>query len=169
MVNKTGGKKHKKYKKNRDADIKKKLIKKSEGEEYAYVIDKKGGPILGLRLLDDRMVLGVIRGKMRKRVWINPGDIILVSIRGFQDNKVDVIAKYTDDEVRKLIKQKEVTRKFTLNLDDDDESNKNTIFLENSDSDEESEEEVKKTLAKDKVSYKKLRTQKITAFDFDSI
>ena len=117
------------------------------------------------------MVLGVIRGKMRKRVWINPGDIILVSIRGFQDNKVDVIAKYSDDEVRKLIKQKEVTRKFTLNLDDDDESNKNTIFLENSnsDSDEESEEEVKKTLAKDKVSYKHLRTQKMTAFDFDSI
>lgn len=30
---------------------------------------------------------------MRKRVWINSGDIILVSLRDYQDSKADVIAK----------------------------------------------------------------------------
>ena len=34
-----------------------------------------------------------IRGKMRKRVWVNAGDIVLISLREFQDNKGDVIAK----------------------------------------------------------------------------
>jgi initiation factor 1A len=29
------------------------------------------------------------------QVWINQGDIILVSLRDFQDDKADVIQKYT--------------------------------------------------------------------------
>ena len=43
-----------------------------------------------------------IRGNMRKKVWINSGDIILVSIRDFQPDKADVILKYTPDEARSL-------------------------------------------------------------------
>jgi translation initiation factor 1A len=33
-------------------------------------------------------------------VWINQGDIILLSLREFQDGKADVIVKYTADEAR---------------------------------------------------------------------
>lgn len=43
--------------------------------------------------------LAHIRGKMRKKVWINQGDIVLLSLRDFQDDKADVIVKYTPDEV----------------------------------------------------------------------
>merc|ERR1712136_684812 len=32
-----------------------------------------------------------IRGKLRKKVWINQGDIILVGLRDYQDAKADVI------------------------------------------------------------------------------
>ena len=39
--------------------------------------------------------LAHIRGKLRKKVWINQGDIILLSLRDFQDDKADVIQKYT--------------------------------------------------------------------------
>jgi translation initiation factor 1A len=39
---------------------------------------------------------------MRKRVWINIGDIVLVSLREFQDSKADIIHKYTPDEARSL-------------------------------------------------------------------
>ena len=34
------------------------------------------------------------------QVWINQGDIILLSLRDFQDDKADVIVKYTADEAR---------------------------------------------------------------------
>jgi translation initiation factor 1A len=34
------------------------------------------------------------------QVWINQGDIILLSLREFQDGKADVIVKYTADEAR---------------------------------------------------------------------
>lgn len=36
------------------------------------------------------------------QVWINPGDIILIGLRDFQDAKADVILKYTPDEARNL-------------------------------------------------------------------
>ena len=81
MVNKTGGKKHKKYKKNRNDEVKKKLIKKDSEQEYAFLLERKGGPIMSLKLLDGRNVLGVVRGKMRRRIWMNPGDILLVAKR----------------------------------------------------------------------------------------
>lgn len=43
-----------------------------------------------------------IRGKLRKKVWINQGDIILIGLRDYQDAKADVILKYTSDEARNL-------------------------------------------------------------------
>ena len=43
-----------------------------------------------------------IRGKMRKKVWINSGDIVLIGLRDFQADKADVILKYTADEARQL-------------------------------------------------------------------
>ena len=39
---------------------------------------------------------------MRKRVWVNQGDIVLVGLREFQDSKGDVILKYTAEEARQL-------------------------------------------------------------------
>merc|ERR1719454_495874 len=36
-----------------------------------------------------------IRGNMRKMVWVSQGDIVLVSLRPFQDEKGDIILKFT--------------------------------------------------------------------------
>ena len=44
------------------------------------------------------------------QVWINQGDIILLSLREFQDDKADVIVKYTADEARSLKAYGYVTR-----------------------------------------------------------
>ena len=51
---------------------------------------------------DGEKRLAHIRGKLRKKVWINQGDIILLSLREYQDEKGDVIMKYTADEARSL-------------------------------------------------------------------
>jgi translation initiation factor 1A len=37
---------------------------------------------------DGKTRLCHIRGKLRKKVWINAGDIILVGLRDYQDDKV---------------------------------------------------------------------------------
>ena len=55
-----------------------------------------------LQCFDGERRLAHIRGKLRKKVWINQGDIILLSLRDYQDEKGDVILKYSADEARSL-------------------------------------------------------------------
>ena len=70
--------------------------------EYAQVVKMLGSGRLEAACFDGTTRLAHIRGKMRKKVWIGAGDIILVSLREYQDEKVDVIHKYTADEARAL-------------------------------------------------------------------
>lgn len=37
-----------------------------------------------------------------RQVWMNVGDVILLSLREFQDAKGDIILKYSADEARSL-------------------------------------------------------------------
>jgi translation initiation factor 1A len=57
---------------------------------------------------DNQKRLCHIRGKLRKKVWINTTDIILIGLRDFQDEKADVILKYTADEARQLKSRGEI-------------------------------------------------------------
>lgn len=51
---------------------------------------------------DEVLRVGHIRGKMKRKVWIAPGDIVLCSLREFQNKKCDIIMKYLPDEIRQL-------------------------------------------------------------------
>jgi translation initiation factor 1A len=57
-----------------------------------------------------------IRGKMRKRVWVNASDIILIGLRDFQDGKADVILKYTPEEARNLKIYGELPDEIRINV-----------------------------------------------------
>lgn len=59
--------------------------------------------------------LGHIRGKMRKKVWINQGDIVLVSLRDYQEGKCDLIYKYVAEEARALKQQGEIPENAKIN------------------------------------------------------
>ena len=56
---------------------------------------------------------GLIRKALR--VWVNVGDIVLVSLRDFQDAKADVIHKYTADEARSLVAYGELPQNAKIN------------------------------------------------------
>ena len=71
-------------------------------EEYAQVVKMLGNGRLEALCFDGEKRLAHIRGKLRKKVWINQGDIILLSLRDYQDEKGDVILKYSADEARSL-------------------------------------------------------------------
>ncbi|DBA99535.1 TPA: Eukaryotic translation initiation factor 1A, Y-chromosomal [Trebouxia sp. C0006] len=55
---------------------------------------------------------------MRKKVWVNTGDIILVGLRDYQDEKADVILKYMADEARNLKQYKELPENIRVNETD---------------------------------------------------
>ncbi|OQR82338.1 eukaryotic translation initiation factor 1A [Achlya hypogyna] len=81
---------------------KRELEFKEDGQEYAQVLRMLGNGRLEAYCYDGVTRLGHIRGKMRKKVWVGAGDIVLVSLREYQDGKVDVIHKYNADEARSL-------------------------------------------------------------------
>ena len=96
-----GGKNVKKGKKITEGE-RRDLIFREDGQEYAQVVRMLGDGRLALACYDDVARVGLIRGTMRRRVWINTGDIVLVGLREFDQSKADVIHKYTTEEARNL-------------------------------------------------------------------
>ena len=96
-----------------------KKLQKTLKEDNAYKETfqrNKEGVIkrLEVQCIDGVKRIGHIRGKMKKRVWIANGDVVLVSLREFENDKCDVVAKYNEDEVRKLKKANEIPENVNL-------------------------------------------------------
>ncbi|CDR95986.1 translation initiation factor eIF-1A, putative [Babesia bigemina] len=116
--NKGKGGKNRRRGKNDNEGEKRELVFKMEDQEYAQVLRMLGNGRLEAYCFDGNKRLCHIRGKMRKRVWVNAGDIILVSLRDYQDSKADVIAKYTPDEARSLKAYGELPESTKINETD---------------------------------------------------
>lgn len=110
-------KKGKRQNANKDV-IKRELVFKEDGQEYAQAVRMLGNGRLEALCYDGKTRLAIIRGKMRKRIWVNTGDIILVGLRDFQDDKCDVINKYTSDEARNLKAYGEIPKEAKINEDE---------------------------------------------------
>eukprot|EP00948_MAST-09A_sp_MAST-9A-sp1_P000077 g77.t1 len=110
--NKGKGGKNRRRGKNENDETKRELEFKEDGQEYARVLRMLGNGRLEAMCADNKKRLCHIRGKMRKKVWVGVGDIVLVGLREFQDDKADVILKYNPDEARKLRDYKELPESF---------------------------------------------------------
>jgi translation initiation factor 1A len=126
-----GGSKHKKYARNRNAIPKNKLshLKKTENQEYAFIKDVLGNCRFRVICWDKKERLGILRGKMRKRQWVNRGELVLVSLREFQDDKCEIIQKYSTDQGNILIKNNLISESFAKEgktFDDENDNDKNT-------------------------------------------
>lgn len=84
----------------------------SEYEVYAYVIKLLGNCRVLVLCDNGTEAVGVIRGSMRrfnKRILIESGDIIAVSMRDYQTGKVDIVHKYNAEQCKNLIINKEIS------------------------------------------------------------
>ncbi|KAJ1786276.1 Translation initiation factor 1A [Coemansia sp. RSA 2399] len=127
-----GGKNRRRGKNDKDESSKRELIFKEEGQEYAQVVKMLGNGRLEASCFDGINRLAQIRGSMRKKIWINQGDIVLVSLREYQDSKGDVIQKYNPEEARLLKQYGELPENFNLeegdNLDNEGSDNDDVEF-----------------------------------------
>lgn len=111
--NKGKGGKNRKRGTNKNEPTKRELIIAQEGQTYAIVEKILGNGRVTCKDVKGKVRLGIIRGKMRKKVWINSGDIVLLSIRDFQDDKADIIGKYRPEEIEKLVKKNLIPESFS--------------------------------------------------------
>jgi len=132
-----GGKGFKKGKKSDGDEEVRELIFKEDGQEYAQVIKKLGGCKIEVQCIDGAKRTGIIRNKLYKKVWLLSGDIILVSLRDYEQGVVDIIHKYLPNEVKNLKIYGEIPQ--TITTGDNTESQDNDIRFEIQDENESEE------------------------------
>lgn len=97
-------------------ETKRDLEIKGPMEEYGKILKMLGSGQLRVVLSDSREVFGRIAGRFkrrgRRRVWMKPGDVVLLSYRSFQDTVYDVVHLYKPDEVRSLLTKDEIPQFF---------------------------------------------------------
>ena len=98
-----------------ETEQKRELVLKEDGQEYAQITKNCGNCMFDAHCFDGVERLCHVRGKMRKRVWMGVGDIILISLRDFQDGKADIIQKYTSEEARRLKTMGQLPNSATIN------------------------------------------------------
>jgi translation initiation factor 1A len=126
MPNQTGGKNYKKSK-HASSSTKSVFIERQPDQMYARIVKNLGDRNMLVYCNDNKTRLCHIRGSMRKRIWINVGDLVLISLRSFektpdddhtkQYEKGDIVAKYDEDQFGKLKKMPDINRKLFMQLE----------------------------------------------------
>ena len=113
MVAKKSSKNKKKPSSENNVSESKQIIYKDDMQQYGKITKLLGDRRVMMVAPDTTELQGHIQGKFRKRVWFTVGDVVLFSRRDFQDSKVDIIHKYSEADVKKLIKELEIPPNFT--------------------------------------------------------
>ena len=92
-------------KKKSGAEKSKEVVLPGEGEVLCIVERIIGADYALIRCLDDpeRVRKARIPGRMRRRVWIREGDIVIAAIWDFQPDRADITYRYQRDELKRLI------------------------------------------------------------------
>jgi translation initiation factor 1A len=82
--------------------IRVRLPNKRNREIFACAELMMGANHIRVRCFDGITRLGRIKGKIKKKIWIREGDILIVVPWSFQDDKCDIIYRYTGPQVEWL-------------------------------------------------------------------
>lgn len=69
-----------------------------EGEIFGIADQLLGASRIRVMCADGKSRLGRIPGKLKKRMWIREGDLLIVKPWEFQDGKCDIRHRYTKTE-----------------------------------------------------------------------
>ena len=102
-------------KRSKDNNKNRELIFAEDLQTYARVDKELGDGRFHLYCFDiNDYRIGQIRGSIKKYTWIKKDNIVLISLRDFDEQKCDIIHKYLDDEIKSLQKYKEIPEKYQL-------------------------------------------------------
>tara|TARA_B100000902_G_C27302473_1_gene913607 strand:- start:727 stop:1134 length:408 start_codon:yes stop_codon:yes gene_type:complete len=84
------------------------MVYKQDMEEYAQITKMLGDRRVTVMFPNKEEFMAMIPGRFRKRCWMKVGEIVIVSRRDFQDSKMDILHKYTDEETKILAREYEI-------------------------------------------------------------
>ena len=84
------------------------MPRRNEGQMFAVADKMLGGGRVRIMCEDGKSRMGRIPGKLKKRMWIREGDVLIVNPWDFQDEKADIEYRYTQTQVKNLQKQNKI-------------------------------------------------------------
>jgi translation initiation factor 1A len=82
------------------------LPNRKEGEMFGIADQLLGASRIRVMCADGKARMGRIPGKIRKRMWIREGDLVIVKPWEFQDDKADIVYRYTKTQANYLSRKK---------------------------------------------------------------
>lgn len=92
------------------AYVRVRIPRREKGELFAIAEQLLGASKIRVVCADGKTRLGRIPGKLRRRMWIREGDLLIVVPWEFQDEKADVRWRYTKTQATYLSRQKRIPK-----------------------------------------------------------
>lgn len=75
------------------------------GEMFGIADQLLGGGRIKVMCADGKYRMGRIPGKYKKRLWVRTGDLVVIKPWEFQDEKAEIVWRYTSTEAKYLAKK----------------------------------------------------------------
>ena len=82
------------------------LPRRDRGETFAIARQLLGAARIRVMCEDSVSRMGRITGKMKKKMWIREGDLLIVRPWGFQEGKADILFRYSRTQSQYLSRRK---------------------------------------------------------------
>jgi translation initiation factor 1A len=89
-----------------DEYVRVRLPNKAKGEVFGLADQLLGASRIKVLGADGKARMGRIPGKLRKRMWIRQGDLLIIKPWEFQDAKADIVWRYTKTQAISLAKKR---------------------------------------------------------------
>ncbi|MEA2053675.1 MAG: translation initiation factor eIF-1A [Candidatus Thermoplasmatota archaeon] len=84
------------------------LPRQSNGEMFAVADQLMGGSRVKVICEDGKSRMGRIRGRIKKRKWIRNGNLLIVRPWDFQEDKADILYRYTPTQAANLARRHKI-------------------------------------------------------------
>ena len=85
-----------------------------EGEMFGIADTLMGASRIKVMCADGVARMGRIPGKIRKRMWIREGDLLIVQVWDFQPDKADIKFRYTKTQANYLSKRNIIPKNLDI-------------------------------------------------------
>jgi translation initiation factor 1A len=84
------------------------------GEIFGIADQLLGASRIKVMCADGKSRLGRIPGKLKKRMWIREGDLLVVKPWDFQDEKCNIVHRYTKTEASYLSRRRAIPKTIDI-------------------------------------------------------
>ena len=90
------------------------LPRGARGEILGIADQLLGASRIKVMCADGKSRIGRIPGKMKKRMWIRAGDLVIIRAWEFQDEKADILHRYTKTESMYLSRRGAIPKEINI-------------------------------------------------------